>query len=43
MKKKSVAKNQKVKKQCLFDEKKRLKAQMQKYFIKPGTVDTKNP
>ena len=41
-KKKSGAENRKTKKQRLYDEKK-LKAQMQKYFIKPRTVDNKNP
>ena len=42
MKKKSGAENRKAKKQRLYGEKK-LKVQMQKYFIKPGTIDNKNP
>ena len=41
-KKKSGAENRKAKKQRLYDEK-NLKAQMQKYFIKPGNVDNNNP
>ena len=41
-KEKSGAKNQKAKKQRLYN-KKNLKTQMQKYFIKPVTVDNKNP
>ena len=41
-KKKSGAESRIAKKQRLYDEK-NLKAQMQKYFIKPGILDNKNP
>ena len=41
-KEKRGAENGKAEKQRLYKEK-ILKAQMQKYFIKPGTVDKKNP